>query len=361
MHLTNYANAGVARFRLRYVHGRHAPISLKRQRLVWVCMVIGALLLTACATTVPAPENSTETSESSDDRLSDIGDVALPTPDPLIVPDVSAVVVTEGSRANIRSGPSLDAPIVAKANPGDTFEITGVSSDGEWWQVCCVPGPADEEEGEASETAWLADVVIAAEGNAEAVPEVTPILSEDLASTWQVDWTCGSERCDVKECSATIDAEVTDSGNQQWLELEHSVAWEDGCFEEDSWSFEVDRYTARERSGEFVDNFLYNYWLGVQPGPPTNIYTLESGERIAVWCSGPQEFELPESGGWTTVYEGRTCHDVRTGEMITLSYTKRWLFTGEYEGQSYERAYFGDYESLEQHLVDTSVNLANIE
>jgi len=44
-----------------------------------------------------------------------------------------------------------------------------------------------------------------------------------------------------------------------------------------------------------------------------------------------------------------------------LTYTKRWLYSGEYEGQQYERAYFGDYETLDQHLVDTNVELFYIE
>ena len=46
---------------------------------------------------------------------------------------------------------------------------------------------------------------------------------------------------------------------------------------------------------------------------------------------------------------------------MTVSYTKRWLFSGEYDGQKYERAYFGDYEVLDQYLVDTNVDLAFLE
>jgi hypothetical protein len=52
---------------------------------------------------------------------------------------------------------------------------------------------------------------------------------------------------------------------------------------------------------------------------------------------------------------------VRTGELVSMSYTKRWLFSGEYDGQKYERAYFGDYETLDQYLVDTDVELSFVE
>ena len=44
--------------------------------------------------------------------------------------------------------------------------------------------------------------------------------------------------------------------------------------------------------------------------------------------------------------------------MLSLTYEKRWLFTGDFEGQSFERAYFDDYERLEQNLRDTTARLA---
>lgn len=332
------------------------------QRSLLYGLLLASLVgLSACVTAIPVENQAAEPSAAvADGRLVDIADVDLPTPEPVIVPDVSARVITEGSRANVRSGPSLDAPIVAKANPGDDFSVVGVSSDGEWWQICCVRGPADDD-GEATESAWLATVVVEVDGNADAVPAVAPLFPEELTAQWHVNWECGSERCEVPQCDATITAAATEEGDQQWLEVEHSVEWADDCFDADSWVFEVDRYTGRERSGTFVDNFLYNYWLGVQPGPVTNVYTLDDGRQVAVWCSGPQEFELPESDGWTTVYEGSTCHDVRTGELVTLNYTKRWLYTGSFDGQNYERAYFGDFETLEQYLIDSNAELSFVE
>jgi hypothetical protein len=141
------------------------------------------------------------------------------------------------------------------------------------------------------------------------------------------------------------------------LAVEHTVTWDDACFDTDSWVFEANQYTGRERTGEHQDNFLYSYWLGQQPGAPNGVYTMQAGRADAVYCSGPHEVEIEEGGGWTTVYEGNTCHDIRTGMLVYLSYNKRWLFTGEYEGEEYERAYFGDFETLEQKLVDTNVEL----
>jgi len=329
--------------------------------VLWLAAMM-ALVVTAnaCVSSVPLSESSGELSGVGSGRLSDLANFDLPTPEAIIVPDVSAVVNTEGSRANVRTGPALDAPIIAKALPGDEFTILGSSEDGEWWEVCCVRGPQDAE-GEASEPAWLSKEVVDLDGNADAVPVISSLLPETVEATWHVDWTCGSERCEVKECAATVSATSQSDAEAQFLQVEHTVTWDNACFDEDSWVFDVDRYSGRERSGEFIDNFLYNYWLGAQPGPATDVFTMDDGREVAVWCSGPHEIELEEGSGWTTVYKGNTCHDVRTGELVSMSYTKRWLFSGEFDGQQYERAYFGDYETLDQYLVDTNVELSFVE
>jgi len=314
------------------------------------------LLLSACVSAIPAAPEAAASSVVQNSRLENISAHTLPTPEPLITAEVNAVIATEGSRANIRSGPSLDAPVIAKADPRDEYKITGKSADGEWWQICCVAGPGDGD-GEATETAWISSVVAELDGNADAIPVIEPLLPDEVDANWRVDWSCGSERCEIRECSATIQAKSGEATDEQWLQVEHDVAWTDNCFENDSWVFEVDRFTGKERSGEYIDNFLYNYWLGVQPGPATNVFSMDDGEKVAVWCDGPHEFELEETGGWTTVYSGNTCHDVHTGVLVVLNYTKRWLYTGEFEGQQYERAYFGDYETLDQYLSNTNIDL----
>lgn len=334
---------------------------VRRGLVVPVAMLACVLMLSACVAAIPATgEAVTPNAVQQNSRLESLSAYTLPTPEPLITAEVNAVISTEGSRANIRSGPSLDAPIIAKANPGDAYKITGKSADGEWWQICCVAGPGDEN-GEATEAAWISSVVADLDGNADAIPVIASLLPDTVEAKWQVDWSCGSERCEVRECTATIDAKSNGETDEQWLQIEHDVTWANDCFESDSWVFEVDRFTGKERSGEYVDNFLYNYWLGIQPGPATNVFAMDNGQKVAVWCDGPHEFELEESGGWTTVYQGNTCHDVRTGELVSLNYTKRWLYTGEYEGQQYERAYFGDYETLDQYLLDTNVQLFTVE
>ena len=322
--------------------------------------ILMMFVLGACVTTIPA-QPAAETDASSVAQLSDISEYSLPDPEAVIVPDVTATINTEGSRANVRTGPELDSPIIAKANPGDEFKVIGRSDDGEWWQVCCVRGPMDAE-GEATEPAWVAATVVDLDGNADAMPVVQAIMPETLEASWRFDWQCGSDRCEIKQCGGIVSAKAEADGDDQWLQVEHTPLWDEGCFDEvDPWVFEVDRYTGKERSGQLIDNFVYNYWMGAQPGPATDVYTLDDGRSVVVWCSGPHELEIEESDGWTTVYKGSTCHEVQTGELVFLEYNKRWLFTGEYGDQQYERAYFGDFETYEQRLVDTNVDLLYVE
>lgn len=333
----------------------------KHQITSLLLVVLGGLFLTACVTAVPVAESSSLPAETTNQRISDIANFNIPTPEPVIVADVTAVIITEDARANVRSGPALDAPIVAKANPGDEFQVSGRSEDGEWWQICCIAGSNDDEEEEATESAWVSSVVIELQGNADAVPVIEPLLPTELEASWQVEWECGSERCEIRACDGTVSARVNEETTEQWLQVEHSVAWEDGCFEEDNWVFEVDRFTGQERSGAYVDDFRYNYWLGSQPGPATHVFTLDDGRQVAVWCGTEQQFDVPVGDGWTNAIQGYTCHDVRTGEMVYITYTTRWLYTGTYEGQNYDRAYFGDYETLEQYLIETNAELSYLE
>ncbi len=349
------------------------PIELRRVRQIrrqffdgwthWLPIVVMLIVvggLSACTMPAPAQQPSTsDTPTPANTRLTDISDYALPTAQPVIVPDVSALVTTEGARANVRSGPALDSPIVAKANPGDAYKVTGKSADGEWWQICCVQGPSDKA-GKPTETAWVAKVVIKVDGNADVVPVINPLLPSDVQASWQVDWKCPSSGCKVKECAATISATTNSAKNaQQWLDVSFSTKWDNDCAQGEPWSFQVDRYSGKERSGQYKDIFFSNYWAGEQPGPATNVYTLDNGKKVAVWCSGPYKMDLPlaQDHSWTELYQGTTCHDVRTGLLVAQSYTIRYLYTGEYNGQKYDHAYFGNYETYDQHIVDTNVDL----
>lgn len=291
-----------------------------------------------------------------------------PTPDPAATEeaegeeDVTVVVSTGGSRANVRSAPSLSGAIIAKADNGDVLQVLGQSEDGAWWQVTGMADPsASADEG------WISDSVVTLGGEDALVPVVVdpsaePLFGSDLAATWDIDWTCESEegRCTVDECTATVTAGVTRDGDGEFLPVEYNVAWDDSCFDTDSWVFEVNPFTGQERSGEYTDNFLYSYWTAANSADISGVYPITDDSGIVVLCKGPETVEVEEGNGWTTVYEGNICHDQSTGMLVYMNYTKRWLYTGEFEGENYDRAFFGDVEHLEQRLADTNAIVAEV-
>lgn len=337
---------------------------LQRRLVVLPMLLLGLALYAGCSSSGSTTQSVATTPEpnSVEMAISDIEDFVLPTPTPAPeVPEDSFVVIdTGGSRANLRGGPNTDADIISKGYPGEAYEVISRSEDGDWWEICCAQGPEDDE-GEATTPVWVAASVVTTEGAAAALAAGEPLLPDDLEATWDLDWQCGSTRCAVEECLAVVSGTVSDYDSGQWLPVEHDVAWADSCFPADTWAFEVDPYTGNERTGEFEDNFLYRYWVGTQPGEANGVYELEDGRDIAVWCSGPHSVEISEGDGWISVYEGETCHDVRTGLLVLLNYTKRWLYSGEFDGQTYERAYFGDSESLQQQLAETNMELLFVE
>ena len=350
--------------------------------------------------------------------------IPTPTPEPAADADQRTFVTvsTGGARANLRNAPNLNGVIIAKGNAGTTYEVIGRTGDGEWYQICCVSDAERAAAGTTGDTAvetvsasatasetttatssitltvglsetetvtdavagaaapvadvappnsaWVAASVVSVGGEAAdvavvaAAAEEEALLPDDLTATWDVAWECGSdrERCKLQECAATVTAAATGPSGGEWLPIDHTVAWDEACseFPPDQWTFEIDRFTGAERTGEFDDKFLYSYWVGADAGEFNGVYTLDDGRHIAVWCSGPYKVELNEGNGWTSVYQGNTCHDVRTGMLVLLSYTKRWLYTGEFDGNTYDKAYFGDNETLVQRLSDTNVEMAEV-
>lgn len=268
----------------------------------------------------------------------------------------TAILTIKRPRANIRSGPSIDFQVVSKAVEGDTFTTTG-RTDGGWWRICCIYGE-DETEVETPQTAWISQIVVTPDENAETLPPLIPLFPEDLAASWNVQYECGSRRCAVNECAAVSRTEIHNTRDLRWLEINRIVTWEEACGEDSTWPHQIDRLEGTERYPNSTGLFFFNYWLGPRPGIANALFHLDTGEEIEVWCSDEQEAEVAEESGWTTVYNGLTCHDVRTGMLVSMQYTKRWFFTGEFEGDRYDRAYFGDFEIYKVKLDQTNALLA---
>ncbi len=80
---------------------------------------------------------------------------ATPTPPP----GPKARITNE--TANIRGGPGVTFERIAQVNQGQAFDITGVNSTRDWWQICCL---ADGRSG------WILGTLIAVEGDTAALP-----------------------------------------------------------------------------------------------------------------------------------------------------------------------------------------------
>ncbi len=279
--------------------------------------------------------------------------VVIPTPTPL--PEVTVTV--RNRSVNIRSGPGTNFPVIAGAKRGASFQAIGRNGDSSWWQICCVRGPEDGED-EATQTAWISNIVVNVEGPGDELPVVGELFPGDLTATWSVDYECDSQRCVVPACEGAIEATVRNAEDKRWLEIERQVSWQGDCGEPATWVHQIDRFTGEERYSNDGELFFFNYWVGEEPGEANSLYTLPDGRQILAWCSDSQSAEVEEANGWTAVYEGKTCYDQRTGMLVSMDYTKRWLFTGTFEGEEYDRAYFGDMERYTIRLEETNVKLA---
>jgi uncharacterized protein YraI len=142
--------------------------------------------------------------------------VATPPP-----PASGAATGTATEYLNIRSGPGTNYPVLVVAPPGSTGEITGKSSDGQWWQVKVSPTYSSTGAGWAS-----AQYVIAQ--NAENVPVVTAPPPPPTVAATAVPPTSGSG-CMLVSQSPADGTQITigQSFNTTWvLKNTGSNAWD---------------------------------------------------------------------------------------------------------------------------------------
>lgn len=271
--------------------------------------------------------------------------------------DALPQVTVKNRSVNIRSGPGLDYQVVYGAQEGDVFLTVGRTEDG-WWRICCVPGPNDEPD-QPTEKAWISDRVVTPNDAAAALAPLTPLFPEAPEALWSVDYECRSDRCTIKSCTAQVVTEVRNDEDPRWIEIERKVQWDNACGEDSTWTHQIDRFDGQERYLDSTELFLFKYWSGAYFfGEPNSLYTMPDGRQVQAWCGEPETVDIPEAGGWTNTYRGVACYDVRTGTLVAMHYVKRWLFSGEFEGETYERAYFGDYEVYDIRLQETNIELS---
>lgn len=291
---------------------------------------------TASATAAAGPTTATATATAA----AALSPTATPTP--------AAVAVVRSQRINLRGGPGTEFDVLGSAAQGQRLAVLGSNADATWWQVCC----AGDRPG------WASSSVVTVQGDAQAIPVVTPLMPDDLAATWAVRWECHAEGCKQEECLGQSQAQTLRARTPRWLEVKREATWQSDCGEREEWLTEVDRYTGQERPAS-SNPPLFAIWAGANPGPESKRIDLLE-RTLSLWCTETRTQETPQSDGWTVLFEGQACYDRAAGVLATLQYTKRWLFSGEFGGQTYERQYFGDYEVYQQVLTSANAPLSSL-
>lgn len=271
--------------------------------------------------------------------------VDTPTATPTSTPAVQLVVL--GNRVNIRQGPSMEYDIIGQALKDQQLPVYASNPGQSWWLVCCTD---DGRRG------WISNSVVSASGDLAAVPVVSPLLPDDLQATWAIHWECHAQGCLQPACAGQSRAEALQVRTERWLDVRREVVWQDQCGPSESWLTPVDRYLGIEERTP-ANPPLFYVWEGSNPGPETGIMEV-AGRRLSVWCTETRTREVPQQEGWTVVFQGHACYDRVSGILVSLRYSKQWLFTGTFNGQAYEHHYFGDFETYEQVLTSTNVPLA---
>ncbi len=255
-------------------------------------------------------------------------------------------MVIKAERTNLRGGPGTEFDIITAASQGQQFPASGRTADASWWQVCCVD----------DKPAWIIDSLVDIQGERDKVPVRPPLLPDKLEATWAIRWLCYAEGCPQPECLGESKAQALRVRDARWLELKRQATWAEKCGKVEDWLVDVDRYTGQETQAQ-SDPPLFYVWMGAVPGPENRTMT-HLGRTLSLWCTDTRTREITQTEGWTALFEGQACYDRGSGMLVTMEYTKRWLFTGTAGGQKYERKYFGDYEVYQQMLVDTNVPLS---
>jgi hypothetical protein len=247
----------------------------------------------------------------------------------------------------MRTGPGTEFETLGTVAQGTALSVLGRNEDKSWWQVCCVNG----------QSGWMSNTVARLNGSPDQIPVSPPLMPDDLKATWAVRWECHSEGCKQEQCLGESQANALRVRTTRWLETKRVATWQDECGPQEDWLTQVDRYTGKEQSVAGSEA-LFSIWAGANPGAESRVLDL-SGRTLSLWCTGTRTREVPQDQGWTVLYEGEACYDRASGIVVTLQYLKRWLYTGTFGGQTFDRQYFGDYEVYQQVLTETNAPLSN--
>ena len=206
--------------------------------LVLVGLVSGLIALAACQPIRdPSVIAAQQTATATGAPAAAVTAPAATAPETTATPaeEVSGVepaTVTISARSlRVRALPSNDADVVAAVSAGDTFTVTGISSDGEWIQVAIADGPdglgwVSAEfvtlKGDITNIATV-DIATAAATSepTEAVtpeaatPEATAVMTEEVTAEPTIEATAVMTEEATVEATETVTAEVTPEATEE--------------------------------------------------------------------------------------------------------------------------------------------------
>lgn len=133
---------------------------------------------------------------------------------------LTGIVASGDDRLNVRSGPSIDYPIIAKALPGESYPVVGRTADGAWLQIDRSATNSDEPD-----VGWVSAAYLEVAGDLLLLPVITtdspPAATTPTVSTQ----TAAPTGAAVSDISGTLVIESSPGGMLYGYSLQSGALW----------------------------------------------------------------------------------------------------------------------------------------
>lgn len=183
--------------------------------LISVGLISGLLLLAACQPIRdPAVIAAEQTAVAAGEAMP-AAETPAETPTPSAVNGVEPATATIATRSlRVRALPSDDADVVAAVIEGDSFPVTGISSDGEWIQVSIEEGPDGLGWVSAEFVTLAGDITNIVVVEVE-IPEATEEATEEATAEVTEEATAEATEEATEEVTAEVTEEATPEATEE--------------------------------------------------------------------------------------------------------------------------------------------------
>jgi hypothetical protein len=131
----------------------------------------------------------------------------------------TGTVASGGARLNVRSGPSTEYPIIAKALPGEVLSLAGRSADGGWLQI------ALGETSAAGDKGWVSAAYLQVSGDLTLLPLVTAGPPPAVAAPLPSPQTAAPSPAALSDLSGTLAIQSSPGGMIYGYALASGALW----------------------------------------------------------------------------------------------------------------------------------------